>query len=194
MTSYTRETKYYKARDGHTFTAESDCQNYEKFLDAKDRLKEMEDQWWKEQGLRSDSGPCLCRYSISPMKDDIAALLGMFYRVSSWYLFWPLTEKDLGYCNTFKAVLDLDPDMQVTCKIDEFHIDQPYIIVTGAWDAVITTPALIEQNLKAMIEEEVRDLQADIDRESHFYINTLRQRLKIAEAKTKPVKFEGTEI
>lgn len=193
MTSYTRETKYYKAHDGRTFTTESDCQNYEKFLDAKDRLKEMEDQWWKEQGLRN-SGPCLCKYSISPMRDDVAILLGMFHRVSNWYLFWPLTEKDLEYCNTFKAVLDLDPDMQVTCKINEFQIDRPYIIVTGAWDAVITTPALIEQNLNAIIKDELRDLNADIDRESHFYIDSLRQKLRIAETKAKTVKFEGTEI
>lgn len=181
MTSYTQETKYYKARDGITFLVEADCQKHEKFLDTKDKLKEMEDQWWKEQGHYSGSAsPCICRYSISPMNDAIAAFLDMFYRVSSWYLFWPLNERDLEYCNTFKTLFELDPDVRLKCDIENFELDKPYIIVTGAWDATITTPALIEQNLKAKVEEELRDLKADIDRESYIYIDTLRQKLKIA--------------
>jgi len=194
MTSYTQETKYYKARDGHTFTAESDCQNYEKFLDAKDKLKEMEDQWWKEKGHWSDSLPCFCRYRINPMKDAIAALLGMLYRTSSWYLFWPLNERDLEYCNTFKAVLELDPEMSVNCKINEFKLDEPYIIVTGAWDATITTPWLIAETLRSITEQEIRELTEKISHEQIMYIDNLKKKQKIAEAKAKPIEFQGTDV
>lgn len=172
------ESKIYFSDDGKQFDNEKNCLDYERWCELDKKVQAY-----------IDSGIGECMYSISPMTDRIAILLGLYDTYENWqgewYCYRPLDEDDINFIKAWLELKSLD-DRKHFCsgysihnKIENFKIDKPYIIVKLMDDIYITSYEEISDRLHNMVENELESLNEDIKNVDLLYFSEKRDKLKL---------------